>query len=320
MLGAGTHKILELGFQTITPSIFNIKMSDRVTAKKLLGLKKNVWLKTYSTYKIGGRAKYFFVAHSKSEVIEAVEFAKKNKIKYFILGGGSNVLFPDEGFNGLVIKIDIGLLEAKGNIIFAGAGIPLSSLVSLSAKKNLSGLEWAAGIYGALGGAIYGNAGAFGEAIGGLIRNVEVWNIDDGVIQNLSQEECYFGYRDSTFKKQKKYAILTAELSLRRGDRVQIRKKIKGHLETRRENQPLSCASAGSIFKNPKGAYAGKIIEDCGLKGKRIGNIEISRKHANFFVNLGKGKARDVKKLINLVKKEAKKKFNIALEEEIILV
>ncbi|HNY97549.1 MAG TPA: UDP-N-acetylmuramate dehydrogenase [Candidatus Pacearchaeota archaeon] len=295
-------------------------MSDSITTKKLLGLKKNVWLKPYSTYKIGGRAKYFFVAHSKSEVIEAVEFAKKNKIKYFVLGGGSNVLFPDEGFNGLVIKIDISLLETKGNIIFAGAGIPLSSLVSLSAQKKLSGLEWAAGIYGTLGGAIYGNAGAFGEDIGGLISNVEVWNIEDGVIQNLSQKECYFGYRDSIFKKQKKYVILTAKLSLRRGKPIQIRKRIKNYLKTRQEHQPLSCASAGSIFKNPKGDYAGKIIEDCGLKGKKIGNIEISRKHANFFVNLGKGKARDVKKLINLVKKEAKKKFNITLEEEIILV
>lgn len=295
-------------------------MSDSITTKRLLGLKKNVWLKPYSTYKIGGRAKYFFVAHSKSEVIEAVEFAEKNKIKYFVLGGGSNVLFPDEGFNGLVIKIDISLLETKGNIIFAGAGIPLSSLVSLSVQKKLSGLEWAAGIYGTLGGAIYGNAGAFGEDIGGLISNVEVWNIEDGVMQNLSQKECNFGYRDSIFKKQKKYVILTAKLSLHRGKPIQIRKRIKNYLKTRQEHQPLFCASVGSIFKNPKGAYAGKIIEDCGLKGKKIGNIEISRKHANFFVNLGKGKARDVKKLINLVKKEAKKKFNITLEEEIILV
>ena len=259
-------------------------------------IQKNVLLKNYTTFKIGGRAKYFFVAKTKKDLIEVINWAKEKKLPFSILGGGSNLLVSDRGFSGLVIKF----------------GQPLSSYVS-------KGLEWAVGIPGTLQGAVYGNAGAFGKSMKDVVGNVEVFDVDELRIKNYELSKCKFGYRDSIFKRKKNLIILSAEIKTKKSNP----KKIKEYLEYRKTTQPLNFPSAGSVFKNPPGFSAGKLIEDCGLKGKRVGNVKISEKHANFIVNLGNGRhpptarAKDVKKLIDLAKKRVKNKFGVKLEEEI---
>ncbi len=286
--------------------------------KKILPeLKQDILLKDYTTFKIGGKAKYFYKAETKEELIKAVKITKKIKLPFFILGGGSNILVADKGYQGLVIKMlhtNHLILDTK---ISTEAAVPLSLLVKKSLDSNLTGLEWGIGIPGTVGGAIRGNAGAFGKSISDIIKQVEVFNSEKEKIENYSQKNSDFAYRESVFKKRPELVILSAELELKIGNKEEIQKKMKECLDYRKNSQPLEFPSAGSIFKNPPDISAGQFIDRCGLKGKRIGDVEISRKHANFIINLGNGKAEDVLKLINLMKKQVKDKFNIQLEEEI---
>ena len=293
--------------------------------KKLLPkIQRNVLLRHYTTFKIGGPAKYFFVAKTKKDLIKAVKVAKKINLPFFILGGGSNLLVSDEGFDGLIIKIKnqnlkIKNANQKSKIIEAEAGVSLSQLVSVSLKNSLTGLEWAVGIPGTVGGAIWGNAGAFGKSMKDIIKSVKVLEVKNkkSKIKNLTNRDCRFGYRDSIFKKNPNLIILSTEIKLEKGNKKEIKEKMKENLTYRKQTQPLSFPSAGSIFKNPKDYFAAKLIEKTGLKGKKIGNAQISKKHANFIVNLKRAKAIDVIQLINLVKKEVKKKCGIDLKEEI---
>ena len=280
-------------------------------------VKQDILLKDYTTFKIGGKAKYFYKAKTKEELIKAVKMAKKLKLPFFILGGGSNLLVADKEFDGLVINFQFSTFNFQDNKIFCEGGVPLVSIVSKAAENSLKGLEWGAGIPGTLGGAIRGNAGAFGESIGNIIKQVEVFNSEKEKIENYSQKDGDFAYRESVFKKRPELVILSAELELKTGNKEEIRNKMKEYLDYRKDKQPLEFPSAGSVFKNPLDVSAGQLIDQCGLKGKRIGNVEISKKHANFIINLGDGKAEDVLKLIDLMKKEVKDKFNIQLEEEI---
>ena len=259
--------------------------------KKLLpGLRKNVSLKNYTTFKIGGRAKYFFVAKNKKDLIKAIKTAQKIKLPFFILGGGSNLLVSDKGFKGLVIKY----------------GQPLSFYVS-------KGLEWAVGIPGTVQGAVYGNAGAFKKSMKDVVKEVEVFDTKTGEIKILKNKDCQFSYRNSVFKKNKNLIILSVKIKTKKSNI----KKIKQYLAYKKKNHPWNYPSAGSVFKNPRGFSAAELIQRCGLKGKKIGGAKISDKHANFIINLGNAKAKDVKKLINLIKKQVKKKFGVILQEEI---
>ena len=310
--------------------------------KKLLPeIKKNVLLKNYTTFKIGGRAKYFYIAKNTEDLIKAILVAKKFKLPFFILGGGSNLLVSDEGFRGLVIKILFSKSYFLNSQISAEAGTILGQLISATLNTGLTGLEWAAGIPGTVGGAICGNAGAFKKSMKNIVKEVEVFDLKNKKIKILKNRDCKFGYRDSIFKQKKNLIILSATLQLKKGNKKEIEKKIKEYLNFRKEKQPLNLPSAGSVFKNftphrneVSGAGpalkmalqefnrkdlipAAYLIEKCGLKGKKIGKVKISEKHANFIVNLGGGKAKDVKKLINLAKKKVKNKFSITLEEEI---
>jgi len=304
-------------------------------------IKEGVPLKGYTAFKIGGPARYFFVAKSKEDLKNVILWAKKKKLPFFILGAGSNVLFSDKGFNGLVIKLQNTQYEIRNTTVIAGAGVPLQKLVLEAAKKGLSGLENLAGIPGTLGGAIWGNAGAFGREIGDLVEEVKVLDVG-GLkleVKKLKKEDCKFGYRNSIFKRRKNWIILEATLKLEKGNKKEIEEKIKEILKLRKEKQPLELPCAGSVFKNvpikkvPKKIQkkfkekikngflpAGVLIEAAGLKGFQIGGAKISEKHANFIVNTGEAKAKDVLKLIELIKKRVKKKFKIELKEEIVLV
>jgi len=283
-------------------------------------LQKNVLLKNYTTFLIGGPAQYFLIAKTKEDIISGLKMAREKKWPYFILGGGSNLLISDKGFKGLVVKIQDTKYKIQNTKMIVGAGTPLRVLVNVATRLSLTGLEWAAGIPGTLGGAVLGNAGAFGRSMKDVVEKVEALDDKDLSLSNYNKRKCEFGYRESLFKKRNNLVILSAVLELKKGNKKEIQKKVKQYLAQRKETQALNYLSAGSVFKNPQGKSAGELIEKAGLKGKRIGAAQISEKHANFIINVGNAKAKDVKELISLVEKEVKKKFGVVLEKEIIFL
>ncbi|MFH0739981.1 MAG: UDP-N-acetylmuramate dehydrogenase [bacterium] len=316
-------------------------------------IKKNISLKDFTSFKIGGKAKYFFKAENKEEIIEAIKWAQQKKLPFFVLGGGSNILISDKKFKGLAIKIQDSRFKIQDSIIEAEAGVPLGKIVGIALQQGLTGMEWAMGIPGTVGGAIHGNAGAFGKSMADAVEEVEVCGAQPSkklelssgegwAPQTFKKDECEFGYRDSIFKRNKNLIILSAKIKLQKGDKIEIEKKMADFFKIKKQTQPLEFFSAGSVFKNQELGIKNQellkrfpelkqfqdkniipsawLIEKAGLKGKRIGGVEISRKHSNFIVSNGHGKARDVKKLINLIKKTVKKKFGVDLEEEVQLI
>jgi len=307
-------------------------------------LEEGVMLKDYTTFRIGGLSKYFLRTSDRKELKKIIEKAIKEKINFLVIGGGSNILFSSDGFDGLVVVYKIDnikerpLIEKKAEGIFkVDATIPLSFLIM--EMKNYSGLEWGVGIPGTLGGAINGNAGAMGESISDSVESVDVLEIKNGEVieKTFSKKECCFGYRTSIFKNNHDMLVVSAELKLERGDEKEIQEMIKSNIEKRKSKQPKGF-SAGSIFKNYKGKIddsivsnypelktfneksvipAGLLIELSQLKGKQIGDAKISEEHSNFIINLGHATSDDVMILINLIKKTVKEKFSVDLEEEI---
>ncbi|MFH1461257.1 MAG: UDP-N-acetylmuramate dehydrogenase [Patescibacteria group bacterium] len=257
-------------------------------------IQKNVSLAKYTTFRIGGPAKYFSIIKNKDDLIKTVDFAKSKDLPYFILGGGSNLLVSDNGFEGLVIKIQNSKIKiqnenSKFKIIYVEAGARLSDLVKFSIEHSSTGLEWAIGIPGTIGGAVQVKAKAFGSDISQSVK--EINKIDQ--------------------------IIFSVVLELEKGNREKSKQLIKEYIQKRKETQPLEYASAGCVFKNPPGQSAGRLIDQAGLKGTKIGQAMISDKHANFIINLGQAQAQDVIQLINLIKQTIKEKYQIELEEEI---
>lgn len=298
--------------------------------KKLLPeVQKNISLTKYTTFRIGGPAKYFFAARNKEDLIKAVSAAKKNKLPFFILGSGSNILINDKGFSGLIIKNEARDFKIKNNLIITESGAILSKVIDASIKAGLSGLVEGSGIPGTLGGAVYGNAGWSKGAwtIGSFVKEVKLL-MPDGKIKKANKKWLSFNYRSTRLKKMKggKPVILEIILELparggsafggKKGVPEDLERRRKEILETRFQKIPRGF-SAGSIFKNPPPKKAGYLIEECGFKGKRIGNVKVSEIHANFIVNSGRGQAKDVLNLIKLIKNKVKRKFKINLEEEI---
>jgi len=300
----------------------------------------NILLAEYTTYKIGGPAKYFFVVKNRDELLKALKTAKDLKLPVFILGGGSNILVSDKGFKGLVIKIEISGMEIKENKIIAGAGIALSKLSAYAMENGLSGIEWIFGIPGAtLGGSIFGCAQAFGEKISDVVESVEALDLKTLKIKNFTKEQCKFALKSSIFKKNKNLVIVSAVLSLKPEDKDKIKQKMEQGISYRKTNHPISFPSAGSTFVNPeikiknkkllekypelvkfnkKGTIpAGYLVQKSGLQGKIIGGAQISQMHANFIINTGKAKAKDVLALIKLAKQKVKKNFGIELQTEV---
>lgn len=292
-----------------------------------LEIKQNEPLSKHTTFDIGGPAKYFAAVKTKEEVLEAIDFAKSKKLPFFILGGGSNILINDNGYDGLIIKIKIGGVNVVGEKIMAGAGVLLSQLVNESAQNGLSGLEWAVGIPGTIGGAVNGNAGAYGRAISESVDEISVLAEDGGQWKEkkYSNKECHFEYRKSKFKHlANKEIILEVSLKLEKSDAEKIKEEIKKIVLQRKGKIPPQ-PSAGCVFKNVKKdgqlvAAVGKLVEECGLKGVKSGGAEIPHLHGNYVVNTGGAKAEDVVRLINLCKQKVKDRFNLELEEEIVVM
>ena len=272
-------------------------------------METNITLKDKNTFRVGGLARYYSFVNSKKELEETLLFAKKEKLPVFVIGEGSNLLISDNVFEGVVIKLNLKEMKKEGNFFRVQAGVLLRELVLKAKEFNLGGLEWAVGIPGTLGGAIFGNAGAHKHSISELIKEVEVF--DGEKTRILKKEACEFDYRESVFKKNPNFIILSAILELKEGVSEEL---MKEYLAKRKLVKGFSI---GSIFKNPEGHFAGKLIEDCGLKGKRIGDAMISEEHANWIINLGNAKSEDIEKLISLIKKKVKEKFNVELVEEI---
>jgi UDP-N-acetylmuramate dehydrogenase len=319
---------------------FGILKLDNTIKALLPGVRQNVSLKPYTTFRIGGPAKYFFVAKTKEDVICAVKTARKLHLPFFILGQGSNVLVSDKGFPGLIIKIENCKLKIENSFVYAEAGISFATLVRAVAKRGLAGLEWAGGLPGTLGGAIRGNAGAFGGETRNTIVSVEALD-ENGRVRKIPFAQCRFGYRNSIFK-ERGWIVLSAILRLQKGDKKEIQKIARDHIRQRKERGPLEYPNAGSIFKNYNVKFAppatrkkfqdvikvdpfpvipaAALLAAAGLKGARIGGAEISQKHPNFIINRKNAKARDVVRLIALAQKRVQNKFHVKLEPEIQMV
>ena len=280
------------------------------------GLKKNEPLAKHTTLGIGGPADWFCEIKTIPKLVEIIKFCRRQNIPFFIFGDGSNLLVSDKGIRGIVIKILNSKFEILNSKIIAEAGTPLKKLVQEAVKNSLSGLEFAVGIPGTIGGAVVGNAGTADKWIGDVIEEVEVLD-QNGEIKKLSGADCQFGYRGSRFQKTKEI-VLRVVLKLKKDSQEKIKQRM-AEIIAKRTNQPKE-KSAGSIFKNPKEKPAGWLIEKCGLEGKKIGDAQISPKHANFIVNLGQANCQDMLKLISLVKEKVKQKFGIVLDEEIKIV
>jgi len=278
---------------------------------------RNEPLKRHTSFKIGGPADYFCQPKNTEELIEALNFAKERKLIISIMGAGTNLLVLDKGFSGLVIKLagSLDTLKFRSRTVTVGAGVLLPHLLKFLTRKGLSGLEFLAGIPGTVGGAAVMNAGAWGKGINDYVQLVKVLD-NRGNVQTIKINKLRSGYRKTMFQIAK-LIIVEIVLKLRKGKTKNIRKKIAELLKRRKMNQPLGIPNAGCIFKNPKGKYAGKLIEEAGCKEMRVGDAQVSVKHANFIVNLGEAKARDVLKLLTRVQRIVKDRFKVWLELEI---
>ncbi len=283
-------------------------------------LLENEPMSAHTTFRIGGPADMFVSVRSISEMRELIKAVKETMTPFMVIGNGSNMLVSDKGIRGLVIHIgkDLSDISVSGNIITAQAGALMSKVASEALRAELTGFETLSGIPGSLGGGLFMNAGAYGGEIKNVVKSVTYID-ESGEIYTVSNEECKFSYRHSIFCDGGKY-ILSAELELKKGDPSEIKAAMDDYNNRRKEKQPLSMPSAGSTFKRPEGYFAGRLIEDCGLKGYRVGGAMISDLHAGFVVNTGNATASDVMTLIDDVRDMVRKKFGVELEPEVRLI
>lgn len=313
-------------------------------------IQQDIPLSSYSNFKIGGLAKYFLEVFSKEDLIEGLkewhEISKDLPAgrQVFVLGGGTNVVFSDNLFNGLVIKNSINLLEKNGEEVTVGAGVLFSKLTDFCIDNSLSGLEWAGGLPGTVGGAVRGNAGAYGGETKDNILEVKSIDLNTLTEKTRTGEDCYFNYRTSVFKigDGENEIITIIKLNLKAGNKEEIKKLTQEKIDARIKRHPLEYPNVGSIFKNvPVEKFTQAQMEELsqyikndpfpvvptakinfltGLSGKRVGDAQLSEKHTNFIVNLGNATSKDVHELIKIIKDEVYQKFNINLEEEVMFV
>lgn len=278
-------------------------------------------LKRYTTYRIGGPADVLVEAASEEDVVKTLAAAKECGVPVYVMGAGSNLLISDEGVRGVVLRLGhlLGEISFDGHGVRAQAGVSLPKLAKLAADHGLSGLEWGGGVPGTVGGAVAMNAGAHGSDTSKILRRAHLVS-RDGERRAAALEEMRYSYRRSGLIREGGYVVVAAEFCLIPDDHRAITERMKRFAARRRSTQPLGVPSSGSVFKNPPGDYAGRLIEAAGLKGTRIGGAEISAVHGNFIVNRGDASARDVKSLIDLARRAVRDTFGIELELEVELV
>lgn len=280
---------------------------------------KDISLKKYNTYRLDVKCGYLIYPSNTKELIDLLKYLKENNINYFILGGGSNIILAKPYFD-VIIKLDkLNNIEIKDNIVTAEAGVSLIYLANLCMNNNLNGLAFAGGIPGMVGASTAMNAGAYKEDMASIVKEVKVLTPDLEIV-TLTNKDLNYSYRNSFLKEHKDYICTEVTLEMSYEDKDKIKETMASRKQRRIDTQPLDKPSAGSVFRNPEGLSAGKLIEDAGLKGYKIGGAEISTKHANFIVNNGDATYEDILELIDYTKKKIKEIYNIdlILEQEII--
>lgn len=281
---------------------------------------ENVNYNTISTYKLAGKAKYLVDVSDLNGLKKLLKYLKENNINYKVIGGASNLIFKDLVYDGVLIRLaGFDKLEITDNQIKVGAGVPLMKVALKSCNLGFTGLEFACGIPGSVGGAIFNNAGAYKSDMGYVVYSVSVLT-PDMEVKVMKNKELKYHYRDSFFKHNDNYIILEAKMLLKRGKKEEILEVIRDRKERRVASQPLEYPSAGSVFRNPDNVPAGKLIEDLGFKDEHVGDAYVSSKHANFIINKGNAKGSDVIELANKIKEKVKSEYNIDLimEQEIV--
>jgi len=307
-----------------------------------MNIQEHIDLKPYTYFKIGGQARYFIEVKHEDELKEALAFAKKKKVPYFVIGAASNILVSDAGFPGLVIRMMLRDIAVDGTRVLAGAGVPNAVLVARTITAGLLGFEWAIGIPGSIGGSVRGNAGCFSGEMKDVVEGVRFLNTKTGKLEERDNAFCRFSYRESIFKSSPHFVITAVALGLRRGDTELVQRMVRHYTRERSRHQDIGVSSAGCIFKNvswPKSETARRrlislvpqlmefsswptipaafLIDHLGLKGKTIGKASVSKKHANFVVNEGGARAEDIVMLVGLIKEYVHRKYDLHLEEEI---
>lgn len=277
-------------------------------------------MKNYTTYKVGGKAICIVIPNNLQDLIKLMDYIYTNEVKYKILGNGSNLIFNDAGYDGVLIKLTkFEKFEQFGNEFDIGAGVPTIKAAYKVSKEGFTGFEFATGIPGTIGGAIFMNAGAYNSDMGYITKSIKVLT-PDLKVKTMYNHELQFHYRTSFLKTHPNYICLEAKIALKKGKKEAIMALIDERKKRRLASQPLEFPSAGSVFRNPPDNFAGKLIEDLGYKGKGIGKAQVSPKHANFIVNTGGAKGEDIKKLIRQIQKDVKEEYNIdlILEQEFV--
>lgn len=292
---------------------------DNLKKLKCGKIESNVNLLKYNTYKVNAITKYMAFPENEKDLIKLISYLKENKIKYKILGGGANLIFEND-YDGVLIKLDhFDKLTIDDTKIKVGAGYNLIKLALKTSKLGLTGMEFATGIPGTVGGAIFNNAGAYKSDMGYIVESIMVLtpNLE---IKKMYNKELKFHYRTSFLKENPGYICLSANIVLKHGKKEEILNVIEDRKQRRFMTQPLEYPSAGSVFRNPEGNYAGKLIEDIGYKGKRLGGAKVSEKHANFIINENNATGKDIVKLIDEIKTKVNEQYNIdlILEQEIV--
>ncbi len=274
----------------------------------------------HTTFRIGGPADCLVQIGSRQQLVQVQRYLRLVEVPFFILGNGSNLLVSDKGYPGIVLQIGqkMSNIEVQGDVIIAQAGASMARIARAAQEHGLTGLEFASGIPGTIGGGIVMNAGAYDGELSQVVTQVNVVN-SEGEYMELENETMEFGYRTSTIRNNP-FTVTEVILKLTKGDRERIKAKMEDLATRRREKQPLEYPSAGSTFKRPKGYFAGKLIMDAGMRGFRVGGAGVSEKHCGFVVNFGKATAEDVRSVITKVQERVKEKFNVDLEPEILFL
>lgn len=275
-------------------------------------------LKNHTTFKIGGNCIALIEPREVSDIVETIKICRENSIKFFVIGNGSNLLVPDEGYNGVIIKLksEFSTIQVEGEYLIVNSGAKLSEVYTVAYENSLTGFEFASGIPGTIGGAIYMNAGAYGGEMKDIVESVEVLDLDNFELKELKNEDLDFSYRKSIIQR-KNYIVTTIKLKLQKGNKEEINAVYEDLRERRNSKQPLNFGSAGSTFKRPEGHFASKLIEDAGLKGYHINDAWVSEKHSGFVVNKGNASYKEVMELIEYVQNVVFEKFGVKLETEV---
>lgn len=284
-------------------------------------VKYNEKMSKYTTMRVGGPCDCIVFPDEISKIKEVIDFCKNENITFFVIGNGSNLLVKDEGIHGVVIKLGhrFGKIEIDGEYILAYAGATMPTLSQLAKKNSLKGLEFACGIPGTIGGGVKMNAGAYGSQISDILYEVTYMD-EKEEIKTIKNKDCSFGYRKSIFTINPNYVILSAKFKLERGNIDEIENKMKENSLARKTKQPLEYPNFGSVFKRPEGYFVGKLVDDAGLRGYKIGGAQVSTKHTGFIVNVDNATCKDVLDLIGYVQTTVYNKFNVKLTPEVIII